>query len=120
MHHGDERWFPQRNLYVALLSVRAWQNIHAISKTSRYGGAWLKGGSGALNWPKGKIHSCMIAESERKAAFAGIWPKQFRYLIVPGLVEKIIREAVRGGLFGAVASLKIPEIPGKAAALFEY
>jgi hypothetical protein len=35
-------------------------------------GAWPKGGSGALSWPKSKTRSRKVTESERKAAFAGL------------------------------------------------
>jgi hypothetical protein len=69
---GDERWFPERNLYGTPLSVRAWRNFHAIRRARRYGGAWPKGGSGALSWPESKTRSRKVTESERKAAFAGL------------------------------------------------
>jgi hypothetical protein len=69
---GDERWFPERNLYGTPLSVRAWRNFHAIQRARRYGGAWPKGGSGALSWPKSKTRSRKVTESERKAALGGL------------------------------------------------
>jgi hypothetical protein len=67
-----KQWFPERNSYDTPLSVRVWRNFHAIQRTRRYGGAWLKGGSGALSWPKSKTRSHKVTESERKAALAGL------------------------------------------------
>ena len=69
---GDDRWFPERNLYGTPLSVRASRNFHAIQRTKGYGGAWPKGGSGALSWPNSKTRSRKVTESERKAALAGL------------------------------------------------
>jgi hypothetical protein len=68
--NGDERWFLERNLYATPPSVRAWRNFHAIQRIRRYGGAWPKGGSGALSWRK--TRSRKVTENEKKVEFAGL------------------------------------------------
>ena len=55
------RWFSQKNLCDTPLSVRTWQNFHAIQRTRSYGAAWLKDGFGALKWPDNKAYLHKVA-----------------------------------------------------------
>jgi hypothetical protein len=105
---GDERWFPERNLYGTPLSVRAWRNFHAIQRIGRYGGAWPKGGSGALSWRR--TRSRRVTESEGNAGFAGLnsiaAEERGRTIAAPSRREGIKRVVAVGYLVSRTRSPK--------------